>query len=127
MVLASRDLLNIIFSNLLNNALKYSTQGTTVTINASGEDGKVHILLKDQGIGIGSEDLLNVFEEFYRTRKAREIERDGTGLGLPIVKKAIERLKGEISLYSEEGKGTTFHIYLLRYNDEKNSGGTHAK
>ncbi|MHB9029815.1 MAG: sensor histidine kinase, partial [Candidatus Latescibacterota bacterium] len=120
MVLANRDLLNIIFSNLISNALKYSMPGTTITINASGENGKVHILVKDQGIGIGPEDLLSIFDEFYRTRKAREMEKDGTGLGLPIVKKAIERLKGEISVYSEEGNGTTFHVYLPRYYEESN-------
>ncbi len=115
MVLANRDLLNIISNNLISNALKYSMPGAKITINATVEDNKVHVLVKDQGIGIAPEELLNVFDEFYRTRKSREMEKDGTGLGLPIVKKAIERLNGEISVYSEAKKGTTFHYYLPLY------------
>ena len=86
-------------------------------INASPEEDKVHVLIKDQGIGIAETDLHKIFDEFYRTQKAREMEKDGTGLGLAIVKKAIDRLKGRVSVYSEEGKGTTFHVYLPRYHD----------
>ena len=72
----------------------------------------IHIMVKDEGIGIKSDELGNIFEEFYRTRRAREIERDGTGLGLPIVQKAVDSMRGKITVYSEEGNGTSFHIYL---------------
>ena len=61
-------------------------------------------------MGIEGDELENVFEEFYRTRKAREIEKDGTGLGLPIVQRAVNALQGKITLYSEIGMGTSFHI-----------------
>ncbi|MFC1541758.1 sensor histidine kinase [Candidatus Latescibacterota bacterium] len=119
MVHANKDFLNIVFNNLLNNSLKYSPKGTTVTVNASIDKDKIHLLIKDEGMGINPSEMNNIFEEFYRSRKAREIERDGTGLGLPIVKRAVERMNGRISVYSELGKGTTFHIYLPQYIKRK--------
>jgi signal transduction histidine kinase len=109
---ANRDLVNIILSNLITNALKYSHPESTVTINGERTDGEIHLLIKDEGIGIEPAELDNIFEEFYRTRRARERERDGTGLGLSIVKRSVTLLNGNLTVYSEVGKGTTFHIYL---------------
>ena len=123
MVLANRDLLNIVFNNLLTNSIKYSSKGTTITVNASADNGKIHFLIRDEGMGIEPSELVDIFEEFYRTRKARKVEKDGTGLGLPIVKRAVERMNGSISLYSEVGKGTTFHVYLPQYVPEKINNG----
>jgi signal transduction histidine kinase len=111
---SNRDLLNIILSNLITNAIKYSPQGATVTVNAQEEDEQVHLMVKDEGYGIEPEEMDKIFEEFYRTRRARELERDGTGLGLPIVKRAVESLQGRLTVYSEPGKGSTFHIFLPR-------------
>ena len=118
MVLANRDLLNIFLNNLLNNSIKYSSKESTITVNASADNDKIHLLIKDEGMGIEPSELVNIFEEFYRTRRAREIEKDGTGLGLPIVKRAVERMNGKISVYSEVRKGITFHIYLPKYIPE---------
>ena len=131
-LITSRDLMNIIFSNLISNAIKYSPAKTTVRVNAEKDKDKVHIMVKDEGIGIKSDELDRIFEEFYRTRRAREIVKDGTGLGLSIVQKAVEALNGKISVYSEEGKGTTFHIYLPSSNpngtkNEKNQGGNNEQ
>lgn len=109
---SNRDLLNIILNNLISNAIKYSPPHTSVTINAEEENNHVHLLVKDEGIGIEPNELDKIFEEFYRTRKAMEIEKDGTGLGLPIVKKATEALRGKITVYSEVNRGTTFHLYF---------------
>jgi signal transduction histidine kinase len=111
-ILSNRDLLNIILTNLIGNAVKYSPPNTTVTVNALEEGGDVHLMVKDEGYGIEPEEMEKIFEEFYRTRRARELERDGTGLGLPIVKRAVESLNGRITVYSEPDKGTTFHIYI---------------
>ena len=72
----------------------------------------MHLFVRDQGYGIEPEELDKIFEEFYRTRKARELERDGTGLGLSIIKRAVESLGGRLTVYSELNKGTTFHIFL---------------
>jgi two-component system phosphate regulon sensor histidine kinase PhoR len=69
-------------------------------------------MVKDQGYGIEPEEMEKIFEEFYRTRKARELERDGTGLGLSIVQRAVESLGGRLTVYSELKEGTTFHIFF---------------
>jgi signal transduction histidine kinase len=111
-IYSNRDLLNIILSNLINNAVKYSPESTTIAVDALHEAGEIHILVKDQGYGIEPEELEKIFEEFYRTRKARELERDGTGLGLSIIQRAVESLGGRLSVYSELDKGTTFQIFF---------------
>ena len=111
-LLANVDLLDIILSNLLTNAIKYSDDGTAVSVTATQEDGMAHIQVKDQGIGIESDAMNMIFEEFYRSRRAREMERDGTGLGLSIVKKVVEFLNGRIAVYSEPMRGSNFHVFL---------------
>lgn len=116
----SRDLLNIILSNLINNAIKYSPDFTSIAVNALRDGQEIHLSVRDQGYGIEPEEMDKIFEEFYRTRKARELERDGTGLGLPIVKRAVESLNGRMSVYSELNKGSTFHIFLP-------AGGSHEQ
>jgi two-component system phosphate regulon sensor histidine kinase PhoR len=60
------------------------------------------------------EEMGHIFEEFYRTRRAREIERDGTGLGLSIIKKAVETIGGRITVASQVDKGSTVHVYFPR-------------
>ncbi len=120
-VWSSRDLLNIILANLINNAVKYSPCQSSIAVNAAAEGKEVHLMVKDEGYGIPPEEMDNIFEEFYRTRHARELERDGTGLGLPIVKRAVESLNGRITVYSEVDKGTTFHIFFPR--EEHTDGG----
>jgi signal transduction histidine kinase len=107
---SNRDLLNIILGNLLTNAIRYSPAGTTVAVSARAAEGELDLEVRDQGYGIEPEEMEKIFEEFYRTRRARELERDGTGLGLPIVKRAVETLHGRLTLYSELDKGTSFHV-----------------
>lgn len=123
---ANRDLLNIILSNLITNALRYSPAGKTITINAMEDNNRIHILVKDEGMGIKPEELPSIFEEFYRSQRAREIEKDGTGLGLPIVKRAVEVLNGKITVYSEVDKGSSFHIYLPKKNSKKDKEEGHG-
>ncbi|OHD74926.1 MAG: hypothetical protein A2177_11215 [Spirochaetes bacterium RBG_13_68_11] len=119
---ANRDLMRVILANLLTNALKYSPEGSTVTITAGADGGEVCLMVKDEGIGIPPEELDRIFEEFYRTRRARELERDGTGLGLSILKMAVEDLGGRIAVTSEVDKGSSFFVYLPQ--DGPRTGGT---
>jgi signal transduction histidine kinase len=70
------------------------------------------IQIKDTGIGIPKDELPNIFEEFYRASNAKKVERDGTGLGVPIAKQIIERHNGKIWVESELGKGSSFFIIL---------------
>lgn len=98
--------------NLLLNSIKYTPGGGMVNLKIKGERECVVIEIEDSGIGIPEEDLSHIFEEFYRAENARKIERQGTGLGLSIVKEIVDAHKGEVSVKSKEGEGTTFYIRL---------------
>lgn len=97
--------------NLLSNAIKYSYKKSTVTISAYAEDETVHMTVQDQGYGIASEELTQIFDQFHRVgeHKGKAV---GTGLGLAIVKALVEAHGGDVSVTSEVGVGSTFHITL---------------
>jgi two-component system phosphate regulon sensor histidine kinase PhoR len=99
--------------NLLDNAVKFNRPGGKVRVETSlGPDGKVRIVVADNGIGIPSDDLGRIFERFYRVDKARSREMGGTGLGLSIVKHVVERMGGSVVAESQIGKGSTFTLLL---------------
>lgn len=98
--------------NLLSNSVKYTLKSGKIGISAKDEGDSVLIQISDTGIGIPKDEASKVFDEFYRARNAREIERDGTGLGLSMAKEVVERHNGKIWVESEEGKGSTFSIVL---------------
>lgn len=99
--------------NLIANAIKFNRQGGEVraAVRRTGET-RVSITIADTGMGIPSEDLPRIFERFYRVDKARSRQVGGTGLGLSIVKHIVERMNGVITVESQLGKGTAFHISL---------------
>ncbi|MDF9796511.1 signal transduction histidine kinase [Catalinimonas alkaloidigena] len=99
-----------VFLNLLSNALKYSPQNKPVDLMISTKDTSLTVKIKDQGIGIPEDEQQNLFNLFFRARNVTNIE--GTGLGLPIVKKYIELMKGEITFDSKIEQGSTFTITL---------------
>ncbi|MHC4271318.1 MAG: sensor histidine kinase, partial [Planctomycetota bacterium] len=99
-------------TNLLLNAIKYTPEKGIVQINAKEDGDSFLVEVSDTGIGIPQHELPNVFDEFYRASNARKIERDGTGLGLPIVKQIVERHNGRIGVESEEGHGSKFYFTL---------------
>ena len=99
-------------SNLIANALKYNRPGGGVTLQASQNNGKIVLEIRDTGIGIASADLGRVFERFYRVDKSRSREWGGTGLGLSIAKHIVERHGGTIEVQSTLGRGSTFSIIL---------------
>ncbi|MDI6776822.1 MAG: GAF domain-containing sensor histidine kinase [Syntrophales bacterium] len=101
-----------LFTNLIGNAVKYTPPGGKVWVRIGVEDKLVKIVVSDTGIGISSEDLPHVFEEFYRAKNARELIREGTGLGLTIVKRIVDRYNGRISVDSKPNEGTTFTVLL---------------
>src|SRR3989338_2436708 len=100
------------FSNLLDNAIKFTPRGGTVTIQAQSEKGGVRIDFKDTGIGIEADHLPRLFERFYRVDKGRSRDMGGTGLGLAIVKHLIQAHQGKISVESQLEEGTTFSVFL---------------
>ncbi|MNZ43284.1 Sensor protein SrrB [compost metagenome] len=114
---ANEDRLEQVLTNLLDNALRHTHEQGQITISANLKDGKrgreLHVLIKDDGVGIPSDDLPYVFERFYKADKARvRGESGGTGLGLSIVKNIVDSHHGSIQAESEIGKGTVFHIVL---------------
>lgn len=104
------ELLYQIFENLLSNAIKYSSDGQKVDFHISFENGQLISTIRDQGIGIPKSEQDQLFDRFFRAKNVGIIE--GSGLGLSIVKKCIEVLKGTIEFESVEGKGTTFKVTI---------------
>lgn len=99
-----------VVSNLVNNALRYTPSGGKVIVEPFISDYTFGFTVKDTGIGIPEEDIEKIFEEFYRSKNAREAEQIGTGLGLNLVKEIVQHYKGEISVKSELGKGSEFKV-----------------
>ena len=98
--------------NLIDNAIKYSPAGSTVTVSYSSADGEAHISVRDEGPGIPREHLSRLFERFYRVDKARSRDMGGTGLGLAIVKHIAQAHGGQAEVQSALGQGSTFTITL---------------
>lgn len=108
---ADARLIRQMVSNLLSNALKYSSQGSEVGVTLEEKEGQIFLSMSDKGIGIPADNLAQLFECFYRADNAKEIK--GTGIGLCIVKECAERHGGHVSVVSEEGKGTTFTVVFV--------------
>lgn len=109
---ANCDQLVMLFSALLDNAICYSKRNTTVEICVSTVDEKVVVKIIDQGIGIRTDALDKIFNEYYRTNEAVKQHPDGTGLGLTIAKEIATIHKGTIELESMENKGTVVTVTI---------------
>jgi signal transduction histidine kinase len=96
--------------NLIDNAIKYTPRDGCVEITLNTRDANAVVCVSDTGIGIPSGEIPYVFERFYQVDKARSGENRGVGLGLSIVKRIVEAHEGQISVQSEEGRGTTFSV-----------------
>ncbi len=108
-----RDRLIQILVNLVDNAIKYTSAGGTISFQAIPVgDARISLQLKDTGQGIPSTDLPRITERFYRVDRARSREEGGTGLGLSIVKHLLQLLDGKLRIQSELGKGTTVEVIL---------------
>jgi len=111
-IVADRDKVDQILTNLTNNAVKYSPEGGTITVEGRSLDGKIKISISDQGIGIPAEHLAKVFDRFHRVDNRDTRKAGGTGIGLYLVKHLVEAHGGEIWVESEVGKGSTFVFEL---------------
>ncbi|NWF91360.1 MAG: PAS domain-containing protein [Syntrophaceae bacterium] len=108
---ADRNYLEQVFTNLLDNAIKYSPEGGVVRISAIERDQEeIEFSIKDNGIGIPKEDLTRIFERFYRVDKGRSQELGGTGLGLSIVKHIVQAHGGRVWAESQPGEGSIFYF-----------------
>jgi signal transduction histidine kinase len=95
--------------NIVGNAVKYSPAGSHVEITAKNFDDEVAITIEDDGIGISSDDLPFIFEDFYTSRSDKQIEK-GSGVGLALTKRIIEAHEGKVSVESELGEGSRFEL-----------------
>ncbi len=111
-VRADRDRVSQILVNLVDNAVKHTPKGGTVTFQAAREDRHVRVTVRDTGHGIPRADVPRVTERFYRVDKARSREAGGTGLGLAIVKHLVQLHGGTLHIESDDGRGTTIGFLL---------------
>ena len=111
-VLGDKDKLSQAFTNLISNAIKYSPEGGTITVRFREGEESILIDIRDEGLGIPQDALPNLFTKFYRVDNSDQRRIGGTGLGLTIVKEIIETHEGNISVTSEEGKGSVFTVRL---------------
>ncbi|HFI0832183.1 TPA: cell wall metabolism sensor histidine kinase VicK [Streptococcus suis] len=106
------DKLTQVLDNILNNAIKYSPDGGTITFSMKTTDSQLIVSISDEGLGIPKADLPKIFDRFYRVDKARSRAQGGTGLGLAIAKEIVKQHKGFIWAKSEYGHGSTFTLVL---------------
>jgi two-component system phosphate regulon sensor histidine kinase PhoR len=106
------EALGQILDNLVENAIKYTPEGSRIVARWRADGGQVRLEVEDNGLGIPEADLPRIFERFYRVDKARSREMGGTGLGLAIVKHLAQAMKGGVRATSRVGQGTTFIVSL---------------
>lgn len=106
------ELLLQVWQNLLQNGIKFTPAGGGLTLQLGNRNGAITFALRDTGVGISEEDVVHIFERFYKVDKARERALGGNGLGLPLAKRIVELHKGQIWAESKKGHGSTFHVVL---------------
>lgn len=112
------DHLRETMSNLIENAIKYTKEGT-VTVNVTAENNHAIFSVTDTGIGIALEDIPHLFQKFYRIDNSDTREIGGTGLGLYLCRRLVESMNGRLWVKSEQGKGSTFFVELDRLSSEE--------
>ncbi|MGZ4123580.1 MAG: sensor histidine kinase, partial [Tumebacillaceae bacterium] len=111
-VQGDRQLLHLVWINLLTNSIKFTPPGGTLRVQVTPQPHEVMVAVQDSGIGIPQSELKRVFERFYKADKSRNRTQSGSGLGLAIVQKIVHLHRGRVEVQSEPGVGTTFSIRL---------------
>lgn len=106
------DLMRQVFSNLVENAIKYSPEGSSILVTTEETGGRLMVQVADQGIGISADEIENLFTKFYRSRNVRDGAIKGSGLGLYLARYFVNLHNGQISVESEPAKGSTFTVEL---------------
>ena len=100
------------------NGIKYNISGGELFLSLSRNEDNAVLQVQDTGVGIPEESLTHIFERFYRVDKARSRASGGSGLGLAIVRGIVQRNRGEISVSSQPGKGSTFTVVFPAFDTE---------
>ncbi|RED52954.1 sensor histidine kinase [Cohnella lupini] len=103
-----------VLRNIVENALKYTPKGGTVSIRLQEKEGRITVSVTDTGMGISAEQLPHIFDRFYRTESSRNRTQGGSGLGLAITKTIMERYGGSIAIDSTQGQGTTVILQYIQ-------------
>jgi two-component system phosphate regulon sensor histidine kinase PhoR len=117
LVKGNKEKLTVLFKNILDNAIKYSSPNTEIGFEVNSKNAKVSIVVQDQGIGIPKKDILRITERFYRSDNGKKLKIEGTGIGLSIVKHIINQHEGELRISSIEGKGSEFIVELQQFEN----------
>ena len=107
-----RELMEYAVYNLMTNAVKYSPAGTEITVASRPQGSWLRLSVQDQGIGMDAKELRQIFQKFYRTKRAEASGENGTGIGLSIVEQIVQHHGGKMEVSSEPGKGSCFTIVL---------------
>jgi len=119
-VYADEERIDIVFDNMVNNALKYTKPNGEVAVSVFTKDGNVVVSVSDTGIGIPEKQKTHIFKRFFRARNAQLYHTNGTGLGLYLSKNIVEQHDGDMYLESEEMKGTTVYATIPIPREEEN-------
>jgi signal transduction histidine kinase len=111
-----------LLGNLLENAVKYTPSGGKVSLELRPSPSQITLVVSDTGIGVPPESMPHIFEEFFRGPNAKATGREGTGLGLSLVKRIVDLYQGQVQVESELGRGTTFRVTLPRETGTRPEG-----
>ena len=111
-LVGDRELMEYAVYNLLTNAVKYSSEGTEVTVWCTPQGDQLRLSVKDQGIGMDAKEIRQIFQKFYRTKRAEASGEAGTGIGLSIVEQIVHHHGGQMEVTSQPGQGSCFTVVL---------------